>query len=86
MTDIKRRTFLKSGAAGAAAVAAVSAPSIVRAQETFNWRMTNAYPPGAPFYTTVPGSPEAFVTRVDELSQGRLMTEYFGAGELIPAM
>lgn len=82
---MKRRSFLKAGLAGSAA-ATVAAPAVVRAQETFQWRMTNAYPPGAPFYTTGPGSPEDFVKRVSEMSGGRLEIQHFGAGELIPAL
>ena len=82
---MKRRAFLKTGVAGAAAVP-LAAPGIARAQETFSWRMTNAYPPGAPFYTTGPGSPEDFAERVREMSNGRLDIQHFGAGELIPAL
>src|SRR5690606_20866700 len=62
------------------------APAVVRAQETFRWRMTNAYAPGAPFYTTGPGSPDDFAKRVEQMSGGRLKIQHFGAGELIPAL
>src|SRR3546814_546952 len=82
---MKRRSFVKAGLFGSAA-ASLAAPAVVRAQETFNWRMTNAYPPGAPFYTTGPGSPEDFAKRVEEMSGGRLKIQHFGAGELIPAL
>jgi len=84
---MKRRSFLKAGAVGATAAAAtIAAPAVVRAQERFQWRMTNAYPPGAPFYSTGPGSPEDFAKRVDAMSGGRLKIQHFGAGELIPAL
>lgn len=82
---MQRRTFLKAGAAGAMG-ATIAAPSVARAQETFNWRMTNAYPPGAPFYATGAGSPTDFVERVDAMSGGRLKIQHYGAGELIPAL
>lgn len=82
---MKRRSLLKAGLVGSAA-ATFAAPAVVRAQETFSWRMTNAYPPGAPFYTTGPGSPDDFVKRVEEMSGGRLKIQHFGAGELIPAL
>jgi TRAP-type mannitol/chloroaromatic compound transport system substrate-binding protein len=82
---MKRRDFLKSSLAGGAA-ATVAAPAVVRAQETFTWRMTNAYPPNAPFYVTGPGSPEDFCAKVDAMSNGRLKIQHFAAGELIPAM
>ncbi|MBO6806916.1 MULTISPECIES: TRAP transporter substrate-binding protein DctP [Thalassospira] len=88
MTNIKRRDFLTKSAIGAAATGAgvIAAPNIVRAQETFNWKMTNAYGPGSPFYVTGPGSPEDFCKRVTEMSNGRLNIQHFAAGELIPAL
>jgi TRAP-type mannitol/chloroaromatic compound transport system substrate-binding protein len=64
----------------------MAAPTVVRAQETFSWRMTNAYGPGAPFYTTGPGSPDDFAARVKTMSSGRLQLQHFAAGELIPAL
>lgn len=84
---MKRRDFLKAGA-GAATGAIAGAPMIVKAQsdQTFNWRMTNAYPPGAPFYVSGPGSPEDFCAKVDVLSGGRLKIDHFAADELIPAL
>ncbi len=84
---MERRKFLSAGAGAAGAVGtAFAAPNIVRAQESFNWRMTNAYPPGAPFVTVGPGSPTDFVEKVRTMSQGRLNIQHYGAGELIPAL
>lgn len=85
--NVKRRNILKTGL-GAAGGVALGAPAIVRAQsdQTFTWRMTNAYPPEAPFYVSGPGSPENFVKKVADMSDGRLQIEHFAAGELIPAM
>jgi TRAP-type mannitol/chloroaromatic compound transport system substrate-binding protein len=80
---IRRRHVLKAGLLGTAAVAA---PAVVRAQETFTWKMTNAYGPGAPFYVTGPGSPTYFIDLVKKLSGGRLVIQHFAAGELIPAL
>jgi TRAP-type mannitol/chloroaromatic compound transport system substrate-binding protein len=81
---VERRTFL--GATAAATLAApLAAPSVARAQETFAWRMTNSYGPGAPFYTTGPGSPTDIVEKLRIMSGGRLQIEHFAAGELIPA-
>lgn len=85
MTDVKRRGFLKAGAAGTVA-GVFAAPAIVRAQERFSWKMTNAYGPGSPFYVTGPGSPTDFCERVKEMSGGRLTIQHFAAGELIPAL
>ena len=84
----KRRDFLKAGMAGALAGTAAVAPAIVRAEskQTFRWKMTNAYPPGAPFYTVGPGSATDFCKMVEEMSGGRLRIKHYAAGELIPAM
>lgn len=79
-----RRKFLRAGLAGTAAT--VAAPHVARAQESFNWRMTNAYGPSAPFYVEGPGSPTHFCEMVREMSGGRLNIEHFAAGELIPAL
>ena len=83
-----RRTFLKTGAAGTAATAAgaVAAPTVLRAQETFTWRMTNAYPPNSPFYVAGPGSPTDIIEKIQVMSGGRLTIQHFAAGELIPAL
>src|SRR5690606_3900403 len=74
-----RRQFLAATTASAAA-ATLAAPNIVRAQESFTWRMTNAYGPGAPFYTTGPGSPSDFAERVATMSGGRLTLQPSAAG------
>ncbi|WP_207480018.1 TRAP transporter substrate-binding protein [Arenibaculum pallidiluteum] len=79
-----RRSLIKAGVVGAAG--AVAAPAVARAQKVFQWKMTNAYNPGSPFYVTGPGSPAEFAERVKAMSGGRLQIQQFGAGELIPAL
>ncbi len=81
---MKRRDFLVAGAGASAGV--LAAPAVVRAQETFTWRMTNAYPPGFPYLTAGPGSPTDFVEKVRKMSGGRMTIQHFAAGELIPAL
>lgn len=84
---MKRREFLKTAtAAVAGSGAVVAAPTIVRAEETFSFKMTNAYPPNAPFYVAGPGSPTDFCKKVEAMSGGRLKIQHFAAGELIPAL
>jgi TRAP-type mannitol/chloroaromatic compound transport system substrate-binding protein len=83
---MKRRELLKAGGATAAAATAIAAPHIARAQETFSWKMTSAYPPGAPFYMDGPGSATDLAKRIEAMSGGRLTIQVFGAGELIPAL
>ena len=58
---------------------------IARAQQTFNWKMTSAYPKGSPFYMEGPGSATDLARRINEMSGGRLRIQVFGAGELVPA-
>jgi TRAP-type mannitol/chloroaromatic compound transport system substrate-binding protein len=84
---MRRRQFLTGGVGAAGVVGGtLAAPAVLRAQESFTWRMTNAYPPGAPFVTVGPGSPTDFVEKVRIMSQGRLTIEHYAAGELIPAL
>lgn len=79
-----RRNLLTGAAVGSAA--ALAAPTVARAQKSFNWKMTNAYGPGSPFYVTGPGSPTDFCAMVKAMSGGRLNIQHFAAGELIPAL
>lgn len=79
-----RRKLLFS-AAGISAVT-LATPGIARAQDSFSWKMTNAYGPGSPFYVEGPGSPRDFCEKVTAMSGGRLNIMHFAAGELIPAL
>lgn len=80
----ERRKFLKGGAVAAGGAAIAGFPMIARAQ-TINWRMTSAYPKGAPFYMDGPGSATDLARRIEAMSNGRLRITVYGAGELIPA-
>ncbi|MCR4267604.1 TRAP transporter substrate-binding protein [Nitratireductor sp. ZSWI3] len=82
---MKRRNFL-TAAAAATMTAPLAAPPVARAQTSFNWKMTNAYGPGSPFYVEGPGSPTDFCRKVEAMSDGRLRIQHFAAGELIPAL
>ncbi len=44
-----RRSFLAASTGVGLSVAAIAAPSVARANQTFNWKMTSAYPKGSPF-------------------------------------
>ena len=81
-----RRKFMKAGLVGSAGAAAFTAPHVARAQQTFNWKMTSAYPKGAPFYMDGPGSAVDLARRIEAMSNGRLKITVYGAGELIPAL
>ncbi len=82
-----RRKFLKGGTIAATGAAITGFPMIGKAQsaQTFNWKMTSAYPKGAPFYMDGPGSATDLARRIEAMSGGRLRIQVFGAGELIPA-
>lgn len=85
--SLNRRKFLGAGAIAAGAGLTLGASGIASASEkTFNWKMTNAYAPGSPFYVQGPGSPTDFCKRVETMSNGRLKIQHFAAGELIPAL
>ncbi|RXE47593.1 TRAP transporter substrate-binding protein [Chromohalobacter israelensis] len=85
---ITRRKFLSSTALASSAGLIMGAPYVAKAQssQTFQWRMTNAYGPGSPFYVEGPGSPTDFCQKVEAMSDGRMKIQHFAAGELIPAM
>jgi len=78
-----RRKFLT--ATGVAGAAALSAPAVARASTSIKWKMTTAFPPGQPFYSTGPGSLTDFTDRVRKMSDGRLDIQVYHAGELVPA-
>ncbi|HEY9051616.1 MAG TPA: TRAP transporter substrate-binding protein [Gammaproteobacteria bacterium] len=85
---INRRNFIAKGIGAAAAIGTFSAPALVKAEssKTFNFKMTCAYPGGAPFYSTGPGSATDFIKRVEAMSGGRIKIKFYAAGELIPAL
>jgi len=80
---MQRRDFTKLALAGA--VGTIAAPTVVRAQTTFNWKMTSSYGPNAAFYSTGPGSAKDLISRIEAMSNGRIKIQFYGAGELIPA-
>ncbi len=86
--SINRRKFLTTGLGAAATVGTMSVPSIVKAEskKTYKFKMTCAYPGGAPFYSTGPGSAKDFIKRVETMSGGRIKIKFYAAGELIPAL
>jgi TRAP-type mannitol/chloroaromatic compound transport system substrate-binding protein len=81
---MRRREFLAKAGLGAAAT--VAAPALASAQTTFNWKMTSAYGPRAAFYSTGPGSATDLIKRIKDMSGGKLNIQFFGAGELVPAL
>ncbi|MEX2517744.1 MAG: TRAP transporter substrate-binding protein [Paracoccaceae bacterium] len=76
---MKRRSFLK-GAALAGAGGALAAPAIAQSRKTMT--IVSAYPRDFP---GVGISVQRTVKRIEELSEGRIATEYFAAGERVGA-
>ena len=67
---MRRRDFTKLALAGA--VGTFAAPAVVRAQTTFNWKMTSFYGPNSAFYSTGPGSAKDLISRIEAMSNGRI--------------
>lgn len=92
---MKRRKFLSGAAVGTATAATLSACNqasnstgsspTVQTDEAPNieWRMASSYTPSL---DTVYGGSEAFVERVNQLSNGRFQITIFAAGELVPGL
>ena len=74
---MRRRDFTTIALAGAAGV--IAAPAIVKAETTFNWKMTSFYGPNAYFYSTGPGSAKDLIKRIEEMSNGRIKIAFYGA-------
>ncbi len=76
---MKRRDFIRTGAAGAAATAALATPAI--AQDKRKWKMVTAWPKNLPG----PGvAAQMLADRIAAASGGRIEVELFAAGELVP--
>ncbi|MGI9374298.1 MAG: TRAP transporter substrate-binding protein [Hyphomicrobiales bacterium] len=75
---MKRRDFLKAGAAGAATTA-LATPAI--AQDKRQWKMVTAWPKNLPG----PGvAAQKLADRITTLSGGQLEVKLYAAGELVP--
>ncbi len=83
---MNRRTFLKKTTAGMLAAGLASGIPVKNGYaqgKTFRWRMVTSWPPGFPILQT---GVERFVTRVAQLSGGRLQIRVFAGGELVPPL
>ncbi len=79
---MERRNFLKGAALGGAATAAgaLAAPALAQARKTVT--IVSTWPRDFPGLGT---SAQRLAARITELSEGRLTTEYFAAGERVGA-
>jgi len=86
MAENKRRDFLKkAGAVTAAAAVAttIGAPSVVKAEKTYQWKMVTTWPPHFPVLGEGADKLAEMITR---MSGGRLQVQVYGGRELVPAL
>ena len=79
---MKRLSFLSGAAAGAAA-GIISAPAVVQANTTINWRLASSFPKSL---DTIYGAAEVMAKRVSALTDGKFNIRVFPGGELVPAL
>src|SRR5260221_7104453 len=79
---MKRRSFLKKGAAGAT-LGAVAAPAIAQSQPAIQWRMATSWPKSL---DTLYGGADYVTKRVAEITDGKFQIRAFAAGEIVPGL
>ncbi len=80
---MKRRSFLKTAAAGGSAAAASNLSSPAISQGFKEWRMVTSWPKGLPGLGT---GAERLAERITALSGGRIAVKVYSAGELVPPL
>ncbi|MGQ3075465.1 MAG: TRAP transporter substrate-binding protein, partial [Ferrovibrionaceae bacterium] len=79
---MKRRSFLKSAAIGAAA-STVAAPAIAQSMPEIKWRLASSFPKSL---DTIYGAAEVVSKRVAAATDGKFQIRVFAAGEIVPAL
>jgi TRAP-type mannitol/chloroaromatic compound transport system substrate-binding protein len=80
--SMKRREFLKVGAAGMAA-SALAAPAVAQSMPEVRWRLTASWPKSL---DTLYGACETFAKHVSEATDNKFQIQVFAAGEIVPAL
>src|SRR5499425_1750775 len=80
--SMKRREFLKVGAAGMAA-SALAAPAVAQSMPEVRWRLTASWPKSL---DTLYGACETFAKHVGEATDNKFQIQVFAAGEIVPAL
>src|SRR6266853_3121178 len=80
--SMKRREFLRVGAAGMAATA-VAAPAVAQSMPEIKWRLTASWPKSL---DTLYGACETFSKYVAEATDNKFQIQIFAAGEIVPAL
>src|SRR5262245_61665582 len=80
--SMKRREFLKVGAAGMAA-STLAAPAVAQSMPEVKWRLTASWPKSL---DTLYGACETFAKHVGEATDNKFQIQVFAAGEIVPAL
>src|SRR6201982_414237 len=80
--SMKRREFLKVGAAGMAA-STLAAPAVAQSMPEVRWRLTASWPKSL---DTLYGACETFAKHVGEATDNKFQIQVFAAGEIVPAL
>src|ERR1700747_818920 len=80
--SMKRREFLKVGAAGVAA-SALGASAVAQSMPEVRWRLTASWPKSL---DTLYGACETFAKHVGEATDNKFQIQVFAAGEIVPAL
>ncbi len=79
---MKRRQFIQTAAAGAAATA-VAMPAVAQSNPEIKWRLASSFPKSL---DTIYGGAEVMAKMVSELTDGKFQIQVFAAGEIVPAL
>ncbi len=79
---MKRRDFLRRGAAATLAVPAVAAPAVAQSAPEIKWRLASSY---AKSIDIIYGTAQALCRYVGEATDGRFVIQPHAAGELTPS-
>jgi TRAP-type mannitol/chloroaromatic compound transport system substrate-binding protein len=80
---MKRREFLKTSGAAAAATATLAAPALAQEAPELTWRCTSSFPKSL---DTIYGAAEVFAKHVSEMTNGKFKIQVFAAGEIVPGL
>jgi len=79
---MKRRDFIKTVAATSLVAGTITAPSLVNAKTTHEWKMVTTWPKNFPVLGTGANQLAKLIT---EMTDGRISVKVYGSGELVPA-
>ncbi len=83
MTNLNRRKFMKTAAAGGLASGAVAAPAIAQSAPEIKWRLTSSFPKSL---DTIFGAAEVFSKSLAEMTDNKFQIQVFAAGEIVPGL